>query len=141
MNGNGHPGGGVLARLRYLLDHHQSAAKAIQTTLGLLDTDATTKKRQTSSPLLTQALRLDAVRRRGRPRKGTRAAFRAVKKYNKAAAMAKRKSTAAFLRLFSEKPRELPKGEDPHRIGVLVQHGYLKNTDDGLVRTDKPFTA
>lgn len=55
-----------------------------------------------------------------------------------ATAKARRQLTAELLATFDrEDPHTLT--DRPHRVGVLVQHGYLKAKGDGHVRTAKPF--
>ena len=127
-----------------LLEHHQERADAIRLTLNLLHESERKTKKATVSQHLAAAIGLDKARvaKRGRPPKKAAAA-----KHQSAAMIKKhRHATAAFLKQFTP-TRPIPNKGVKYSptasgaLGTLKRHGYLKQTGDGWVRTDKQFTA
>jgi hypothetical protein len=116
----------TVKKLELLLQHHEGITAALRTTLALLRGDAMERKATRGPAVLQAALQLDAARTKTNDGTHTRM----VK--------ARRERTAALLARFDlHKPQTIQTGRT---AGVLVQHGFLKKTRGGYVRTSKQFT-
>jgi hypothetical protein len=135
------------SRIEKLIAHHEQQLAALRTVHALLAGDEQASSARRSKSTVTQALRLEAGRRsngdgpaehgpyyvpeeRGRRSEG--------KGHHKAAVLARREQAAAFLAEFDRTiPR--PRTYGGKRLGAFISNGYLRQTDEGILRTDKVY--
>lgn len=127
------------AKLIRLAQEHEEKAKAIRLTLSLMTETDKTAKRATHAQVLDAALAAEAARvvapartkhAGGRPRTNP---IGAKKYYSKL--LKQRQQTLKFLNQFGDTPLKV----SDRRVGSLVRRGYLTNTGNGYLRTDKPY--
>lgn len=129
-----------------LLSYHERAADVLRAALALLrhgapsanghkGTDLDAVIAPGAGDIQRAALQHEARRLatlQGRPKKHPRTSDYKIEMKKR------RQATAKVLARFDrDEPRPNAGGRS---IGVLVQHGFLKQKGDGYVRTDKPFT-
>jgi hypothetical protein len=140
----------VLERLTQLAHEFRYKADAIQTTLAILQEDATATKKGRAKSVLEAALTIETERLNGKhvPKLLTNGSGKAArppkrKKYSHDGSFLQaRRATVDFLERFSTTEPRLPDHPRAHRNGgmsKLVAHGYLKKVGDQYLRTGKVF--
>jgi|SRR5688572_4236538 len=124
------PGIATLARLAA---DYQGHADTLRKAIDLLTLHQTVRKGLTIPAALDQAIALDHARRAN----GSAPKTRAPNGTLTAARRRKREATAALLATFDAVE---PRDTGGNRVGVLIQHGFLKRKGKGYIRTAKPFT-
>lgn len=138
MATNAHSG-----KLDRLLAYHEDAAKAIRFTMGLLNGQAKAAKTNGHATVLAQAVALDSERAAKAPKHK-----KSKRPMTRAAIMKQRERSAQVLAAFTKAPR--PASEVAQELGLplaklgfapLINHGYLKKTRGGYVRTAKAYVV
>jgi hypothetical protein len=128
------------SRIEKLIAHHEQQLAALRTVHALLAGDEQASSTRRRGTTVAQALQLEAERHangnghegRGRRREG--------KGHHKAAVLARREQAAAFLAEF-DRTTPRPRTYGGKRLGAFISNGYLRQTDDGILRTDKPYVV
>lgn len=130
-------------KLLKMLAVYESAARAIRTTITLLDGDSADLRSPAAryvanggaAGIEAEALALDAERR-GKRRGGRKR----VPGGHTATVRANRTHTAAVLAQFDHtEPRRMQDVAIPGHTGPMVARGYLRKKGKGYIRTAKPF--
>jgi hypothetical protein len=129
------------------LAHHENAAATLRAALALVSeaprakyvrkgtTNGHTNGNGHLPAMFQEAIAIDATRRGEKPKRKVTGAHKEKMRQQRAA-------TAAFLASFDlTRPRPKAEIDEPKRIGVLVQRGYLKLKGAGYVRTGKVFVV